>query len=43
MEGVGVARAELKKAPPNGLSVGLGEEEDIFKWEVMFIMPDGSL
>lgn len=34
---------ELSKNPPEGVSVGLTEEENIFKWEVMLIGPPETL
>lgn len=34
---------ELSKAPPDGVSVGLGDDDNIFKWEVMIIGPPDTL
>jgi len=34
---------ELARNPPDGVSVGLGEEEDIFKWDLMIIGPPDTL
>lgn len=36
--------AEMSKNPPDGISVGLDEDEpDIFKWEIMLIGPPETL
>ena len=29
--------------PPDGISVGLGDDENIFKWELMIIGPPDTL
>eukprot|EP00286_Rhodomonas_abbreviata_P000679 CAMPEP_0181290298 /NCGR_PEP_ID=MMETSP1101-20121128/1340_1 /TAXON_ID=46948 /ORGANISM="Rhodomonas abbreviata, Strain Caron Lab Isolate" /LENGTH=167 /DNA_ID=CAMNT_0023394575 /DNA_START=61 /DNA_END=564 /DNA_ORIENTATION=+ len=34
---------ELSKNPPDGVSVGLGDDENIFNWELMIIGPDNTL
>jgi len=34
---------ELAKNPPEGVSVGLGDEEDIFHWEMMLVGPPDTL
>jgi ubiquitin-conjugating enzyme E2 G1 len=34
---------ELARNPPDGISVGLGDDEDIFKWELMLIGPSETL
>ena len=34
---------ELARNPPDGVSVGLGEEENIFNWELMIIGPPETL
>jgi len=34
---------ELVRNPPDGVSVGLGEEENIFNWELMIIGPPETL
>ena len=34
---------ELARNPPDGVSVGLGEEENIFCWELMIIGPPDTL
>ena len=33
----------MQKNPPEGISVGLGDDEDMYKWEIMIIGPDGTL
>ena len=30
---------ELSRNPPEGISVGLGEDDNIFKWELMIVGP----
>lgn len=34
---------ELSRNPPDGVSVGLGDDENIFNWEVMVIGPTDTL
>ena len=34
---------ELARNPPDGVSVGLGDDENIFKWELMIIGPPDTL
>jgi len=34
---------ELARNPPDGVSVGLGEEENIFNWELMIVGPPDTL
>ena len=34
---------ELCRNPPDGVSVGLGEDENIYKWEMMIIGPPDTL
>ena len=33
----------LTKNPPEGISVGLADDDDMYTWEVMIIGPDGTL
>jgi ubiquitin-conjugating enzyme E2 G1 len=35
--------AELSRNPPDGVSVGLGDDENIFKWELMIVGPPDTL
>lgn len=35
--------AELARNPPDGVSVGLGEDENIFVWDLMIIGPPDTL
>jgi ubiquitin-conjugating enzyme E2 G1 len=37
------APAELNKNPPDGVSVGLGDDENIFHWEVLIIGPSDTM
>ena len=34
---------ELSRNPPEGISVGLGEDENIYNWEIMIIGPPDTL
>jgi ubiquitin-conjugating enzyme E2 G1 len=34
---------ELSRNPPEGISVGLGDDDDIFKWQVMLIGPPDTM
>eukprot|EP01034_Spumella_vulgaris_P022905 gene22905-29082_t len=34
---------ELSRNPPDGVSVGLGDDENIFNWELMIIGPPDTL
>lgn len=34
---------ELSRNPPDGVSVGLGDDENIFNWELMLIGPTDTL
>lgn len=34
---------ELSKNPPDGVSVGLGEDENIFNWELFIVGPPDTL
>lgn len=34
---------DLSRNPPDGVSVGLGEEENIFNWELMIVGPPETL
>lgn len=34
---------ELSRNPPDGVSVGLGDDENIFKWELMIVGPPDTL
>lgn len=34
---------ELARNPPDGVSVGLGEDENIFTWDLMIIGPPDTL
>lgn len=34
---------ELARNPPDGVSVGLGEDENIFSWDLMIIGPPETL
>jgi ubiquitin-conjugating enzyme E2 G1 len=34
---------DLARNPPDGVSVGLGEDENIFKWELMIVGPPDTL
>jgi ubiquitin-conjugating enzyme E2 G1 len=34
---------ELAKNPPEGVSVGLGEDDNMFVWELMIIGPQDTL
>jgi ubiquitin-conjugating enzyme E2 G1 len=34
---------ELSRNPPDGVSVGLGDDENIFNWELMIIGPTDTL
>jgi ubiquitin-conjugating enzyme E2 G1 len=34
---------ELAKNPPDGISVGLGEEESLYCWELMIVGPPDTL
>ena len=33
----------MTKNPPEGISVGLADDDDMYTWEVMIIGPDGTL
>mmetsp|Transcript_18943 Transcript_18943/g.61367 ORF Transcript_18943/g.61367 Transcript_18943/m.61367 type:complete len:171 (-) Transcript_18943:81-593(-) len=33
----------MQKNPPEGISVGLGDDEDMYKWEIFLIGPDNTL
>jgi len=33
----------MTKNPPEGISVGLVDDDDMYKWEIMIIGPDGTL
>eukprot|EP01031_Cornospumella_fuschlensis_P030826 gene30826-37243_t len=35
--------AELARNPPDGVSVGLGEDESIFNWEILLVGPPDTL
>ena len=35
--------AELSRNPPEGISVGLGEDENIFSWDCMIVGPPDTL
>ena len=35
--------AELARNPPDGVSVGLGEDDSIFRWELMIVGPPDTL
>jgi ubiquitin-conjugating enzyme E2 G1 len=35
--------AELARNPPDGVSVGLGDDENMFHWELMIIGPPDTL
>ena len=35
--------AALGKNPPEGVSVGLGDDENMFKWECMIMGPQDTL
>ena len=34
---------ELARNPPDGVSVGLGEDESIFNWEILLVGPPDTL
>lgn len=34
---------ELARNPPDGVSVGLGDDENIFQWELMVVGPPDTL
>jgi ubiquitin-protein ligase len=34
---------ELSRNPPDGVSVGLGEDENMFAWELMIVGPPDTL
>jgi ubiquitin-conjugating enzyme E2 G1 len=34
---------ELSRNPPDGVSVGLGEDDNLYKWELMLIGPPDTL
>lgn len=34
---------ELARNPPDGVSVGLGDDDNIFSWDLMIIGPDDTL
>ncbi|KDO16656.1 hypothetical protein SPRG_17850 [Saprolegnia parasitica CBS 223.65] len=34
---------ELSRNPPEGVSVGLGDDENIFHWEIMLVGPPDTL
>ena len=34
---------EMSRNPPQGVSVGLGEDENLFHWEVMLVGPPDTL
>jgi ubiquitin-conjugating enzyme E2 G1 len=36
-------KLELARNPPDGVSVGLGEDENIFVWDIMIIGPPETL
>jgi ubiquitin-conjugating enzyme E2 G1 len=36
-------KTELAKNPPEGVSVGLGEDDNMFVWELMLIGPQDTL
>lgn len=40
---VTVTIVELSRNPPDGVSVGLGDDENIFHWEVMIVGPPETL
>ena len=35
--------AELSRNPPEGISVGLGDDSDIFKWDLIIVGPPETL
>lgn len=35
--------SELARNPPDGVSVGLGEDDNIFQWELMIVGPPDTL
>ena len=36
-------RAELSKNPPDGISVGLEDDSNLFVWEIMIVGPADTL
>lgn len=34
---------EMSRNPPEGVSVGLGDDENIFKWEILLVGPPDTL
>jgi ubiquitin-conjugating enzyme E2 G1 len=34
---------DLSRNPPDGVSVGLGDDDNIFKWELMIVGPPDTL
>ena len=35
--------SDLSRNPPDGVSVGLGDDENIFHWEIMIVGPPDTL
>lgn len=36
-------RLEMSRNPPEGVSVGLGDDENIFNWEILLVGPPDTL
>lgn len=35
--------AELSKNPPDGISVGLSDDSNLYEWEIMIVGPPDTL